>query len=333
MEIGGAFRVPDILAASGAKMKEVGTTNRTRVADYAEAIGLKTGLILKVHTSNFTIVGYSEEAPIEELAGLARERGLPFVVDWGSGDLLDLGELGIRDEIPVGAILDRGADLVTFSCDKLLGGPQAGLAVGRDDLVKRMRRDPMARVLRLDRLQIAALRETLASYVTGRASVEVPTLRMLSLTAEEIGRRAEAVAGEAGPHRPRPKMEAGDRGLTSGRGLLAGGRDRDDADGDRRPVGRRGTLGDAAAGRRPAGRGAPSRRSVADRSAGRCCLSRTACSPAAWPPLAIGTSLDVEPEVDDVAVPHLVLLPFEAQRPAIAAGGPAPGRDQIVEGG
>ena len=197
VEIGGAFRIPDILAASGAKMREVGTTNRTRAADYAGAIGPKTGLILKVHTSNFKIVGYAEEAPVAELASLAREHQLPLVVDWGSGDLIDLAELGIRDEIPVGSILDQGADLVTFSGDKLLGGPQAGLAVGREDLVKRMRRDPMARVLRLDRLQIAALRETLASYVTGRASVEVPTLRMLSLSAEEIGRRAETVAGEA----------------------------------------------------------------------------------------------------------------------------------------
>ena len=197
VEIGGGFRVPDILAASGAKMREVGTTNRTRAADYAEAIGPKTGLILKVHTSNFKIVGYAEEASIEDLARVAHERELPLVVDWGSGDLLDLAELGVRDEIPVAAILDRGADLVTFSGDKLMGGPQAGLAVGRDDLVKRMRRDPMARVLRLDRLRIAALRETLASYVTGRAPVEVPTLRMLTLPAAEIGRRAEAVAGEA----------------------------------------------------------------------------------------------------------------------------------------
>ena len=142
-------------------------------------------------------MGYTEEAPVAELASLAREHQLPLVVDWGSGDLIDLAEVGIRDEIPVGSILDQGADLVTFSGDKLLGGPQAGLAVGRDDLVKRMRRDPMARVLRLDRLQIAALRETLVSYVTGRASVEVPTIRMLSLSAEEIGRRAEAVAGDA----------------------------------------------------------------------------------------------------------------------------------------
>jgi L-seryl-tRNA(Ser) seleniumtransferase len=196
VEIGGAFRVPDILAASGAKMKEVGTTNRTRLADYEAAIGPKTGVLLKVHTSNFKIVGFAEETSIGELAALAHAKGLPVVVDWGSGDLVDLASFGVRDEIPVVDLLDQGADIVTFSGDKLLGGPQAGLAVGRDDLVKRMRRDPMARVLRLDRLQIAALRETLSAYVTGRAALEVPTLRMLSLPATEIGRRAELVLRE-----------------------------------------------------------------------------------------------------------------------------------------
>jgi L-seryl-tRNA(Ser) seleniumtransferase len=202
VEIGGAFRIPDILAASGAKMKEVGTTNRTRVADYEAVIGSKTALLLKVHTSNFKIVGFTEEASIGELAALAHAKGLPVVVDWGSGDLIELASFGVRDELPVAAILDQGADVVTFSGDKLLGGPQAGVAVGRDDLISRMRRDPMARVLRLDRLQIAALHETLVSYVTGRAAAEVPTLRMLALDATAIGRRAEAVARDASTRAP-----------------------------------------------------------------------------------------------------------------------------------
>jgi len=197
VEIGGAFRVPDILAASGAKMKEVGTTNRTRISDYEAAIGPKTALLLKVHTSNFKVVGFTEETSIAELAALAAPRGVPVVVDWGSGDLIDLAAFGVHDERPVGTLLEQGADLVTFSCDKLMGGPQAGLAVGRDDLVARMRRDPMARILRLDRLQIAALRETLAAYATGRAAVEVPTVRMLAAPAEEIGRRADAVGRAA----------------------------------------------------------------------------------------------------------------------------------------
>jgi len=211
VEIGGSFRVPDILAASGAKMKEVGTTNRTRTADYEAAIGPKTALLLKVHTSNFKIVGFTEEASIGELAALARAKGLPVVVDWGSGDLIDLAAFGVRDEIPVAALLEQGADVVTFSGDKLLGGPQAGLAVGNTDLIARMRRDPLARVLRLDRLQIAALRETLSAYVTGRAAVEVPTLRMLALPADEIRRRAEAVAREVSELAPRWtfRLEAG----------------------------------------------------------------------------------------------------------------------------
>ena len=196
VEIGGSFRVPDILAASGARLREVGTTNRTRASDYEGAIGPKTGLILKVHTSNFKIVGFTEEAPLEELAALARGAGIPLVVDWGSGDLVDLRPLGIADELPVRNILERGADLVTFSCDKLLGGPQAGIAVGRGDLVARMKRDPVARVCRLDRLQIVALRETLSSYVRGKAFEEIPTLRMLAEDAETIGRRAERLLRE-----------------------------------------------------------------------------------------------------------------------------------------
>ena len=211
VEIGGSFRVPEILAASGAKLKEVGTTNRTRAADYEAAIGPKTGLLLKVHTSNFKIVGFAEETSVGALAAIGRARGVPLVVDWGSGDLVDLGAHGVRDEMPVASILEQGADLVTFSADKLLGGPQAGLAVGREDLVRRMGKDPLARVLRLDRLQIAALRETLAAYVAGRAFEEVPTLRMISLPAEEIGRRAEAVARAAERLAPslRWRLEAG----------------------------------------------------------------------------------------------------------------------------
>ncbi len=193
VEIGGGFRVPEILSASGAKLREVGTTNRTRLEDYESALGSRTGAILKVHTSNFRIVGFAEETSVAELAGLARRSGLPLVVDWGSGDLVDLAPLGIRDEVPVSRILAEGADLVTFSGDKLLGGPQAGLAVGRADLVARRRRDPLARAVRVDRLRVAALRETLWAYVRDRAAAEVPTLRMLTLTAEQIGARAERV--------------------------------------------------------------------------------------------------------------------------------------------
>ncbi len=193
VEIGGSFRVPDILAASGCKLREVGTTNKTRVADYVDAIGKRTGAILKVHTSNFKIVGFTAQPKIASLARLADKCGKPLIVDWGSGDLAGLAPLGIHDEIPVREILATGADLVTFSGDKLLGGPQAGFVVGRPELIAKLRKDPLARVCRLDRLMTAALHATLASYVRGRAFDEIPTLRMLALEAAEIGRRARRV--------------------------------------------------------------------------------------------------------------------------------------------
>ena len=191
VEIGGSFRVPEILAASGARLREVGTTNRTRVGDYQAALGPRTGAILKVHTSNFRIVGFTEDAGVAELAPLARSAGVPLVVDWGSGDLVDLGPAGIADEVPVGELIADGADVVTFSGDKLLGGPQAGFAVGRPDLIRKMARDPMARVCRIDRIVLAAVHATLRAYVTGRAWEEVPTLVMLTLSREAIAARAQ----------------------------------------------------------------------------------------------------------------------------------------------
>jgi len=193
VEIGGSFRVPDIFAASGARLKEVGTTNRTRLADYQQATDATTGAWLKVHTSNFKIIGFTQEPTLDALATGARELGVPLIVDWGSGDMADLGPLGIADELPVREILDRGADLVTFSGDKLLGGPQAGFVVGKKEFIEKLRKDPMARVCRLDRLKICALRETLAAYVRGTHFEEIPTLRMLKTEPGEIGARARAV--------------------------------------------------------------------------------------------------------------------------------------------
>lgn len=198
VEIGGSFRVPDILAASGAKLREVGTTNRTRLTDYESAVSSKTGALLKVHTSNFRIVGFTEETTIASLAGLAGRIEKPLVVDWGSGDLVDLAPLGLTDEVPALDVLRAGADLVTFSGDKLLGGPQAGFVVGDRELIARVRRDPLARVTRLDRLMIAAMHETLSAYVRGAAMTEIPTLRMLAATPEEIGKRAARIKREVG---------------------------------------------------------------------------------------------------------------------------------------
>ena len=193
VEIGGSFRVPDIFAASGAVLREVGTTNRTRVQDFTAATTERTAAWLKVHTSNFRIVGFTEEPTLPGMVTAAREKNIPLIVDWGSGDLADLGALGIRDEMPVTKILEAGVDLVTFSGDKLLGGPQAGFAVGKPELIATMREDPLSRVCRLDRLKICALQETLAAYVKGTAFEDIPTLRMLALTPEEIEARTQAV--------------------------------------------------------------------------------------------------------------------------------------------
>jgi L-seryl-tRNA(Ser) seleniumtransferase len=193
VEIGGSFRMPDIFELSGARLREVGTTNRTRLADYERALGQATGALLKVHTSNFRIVGFVEETPIEELAGLARRAGVPLIVDWGSGSLVDLTEQGIRDEIPARELLRRGAELVTFSGDKLLGGPQSGFVVGRPELVARLKRDPLSRACRIDRLRVGALNRTLAAHVRGRAFQEIPTLCMLALGVAELDRAARAL--------------------------------------------------------------------------------------------------------------------------------------------
>jgi L-seryl-tRNA(Ser) seleniumtransferase len=193
VEIGGSFRIPDVMIAAGARLREVGTTNRTRLADYERVLGADSGLILKVHTSNFRVVGFTEETTVRELATVARRAGVPLLVDGGSGDLVDLAPLGILDELPVSRVLAEGADLVTFSGDKLLGGPQSGFVVGDPALIERVRRDPLARACRVDRLRLGALQQTLAAYVTGRAFDEVPTLRLLAAAPEAIERRAVAL--------------------------------------------------------------------------------------------------------------------------------------------
>jgi L-seryl-tRNA(Ser) seleniumtransferase len=194
VEIGGSFRIPDVMAKSGARLREVGTTNRTRLSDYEQAIGPQTGLVLKVHPSNYRIVGFTQEVGIAALAEMAHRHDLPLLVDQGSGCLLDMTQAGIKDEPTVAAILDQGADVVTFSGDKILGGPQAGLLLGRQDLIDRMRRSPLYRVLRLDKMTIAALEATLDAHVKGTAATELPVLRMIFASKEEIAARAGRVA-------------------------------------------------------------------------------------------------------------------------------------------
>jgi L-seryl-tRNA(Ser) seleniumtransferase len=193
VEIGGSFRVPEILESTRARLVAVGTTNRTHLSDYADAIGPETGLLLKVHRSNFEMRGFTAEVGLRELAALAAERGLPLVEDRGSGTFLDLRPHGIP-EAPAAEGLRQGADLVLFSGDKLLGGPQAGIALGRAELIERMRRSPLARALRVDKLVLAALDRTLRFYLDGSALARVPVLRMLLRSPDELRRSAEALA-------------------------------------------------------------------------------------------------------------------------------------------
>ncbi|MFZ0813861.1 MAG: L-seryl-tRNA(Sec) selenium transferase, partial [Candidatus Sulfotelmatobacter sp.] len=193
VEIGGSFRIPDVMAKSGAILREVGTTNRTRTADYEAAMTERTRLLLRVHRSNFEITGFTEQASTAELVALARKRGIPLMEDLGSGALFDLRSIGISGEPGVLDSLRSGVDIVTYSGDKLLGGPQAGLISGSSKLIARMRSNSLFRALRVDKLIYAALEATLLAYVQ-RDHDAIPTLRMMRLTKEEIGKRAEAVA-------------------------------------------------------------------------------------------------------------------------------------------
>jgi L-seryl-tRNA(Ser) seleniumtransferase len=189
IEIGDGFRIPEVMAESGALLREVGTTNRTRIEDYERAITEKTRLLLRVHPSNFHISGFTERPSLAELAELGRRTGLPVMEDLGSGCLVDLSASGVSEPV-VRQSFEAGADIVAFSGDKLLGGPQAGIIAGKADLVAQIRRYPLYRALRVDKLTIAALQITLGAYLRG-ALDEIPALRMIRLSAADIGRRAE----------------------------------------------------------------------------------------------------------------------------------------------
>ena len=193
IEIGDGFRIPDVLARSAARLVEVGTTNRTRASDYERAIGPETALLLRVHQSNFRVVGFTERPGLEELAEVATRAGLPLLDDLGSGALAPLG-----DEPTPGESLRAGADLVCFSGDKLLGGPQAGIVVGRAELVERLRRHPLQRALRADKLTLAALEGTLALALDPATRDLIPVLRMLHEPLEQVRARAERLADQVG---------------------------------------------------------------------------------------------------------------------------------------
>jgi len=198
IEIGGGFRIPAVMKQSGAKLVEVGTTNRTHLRDVEEAITDRTALLLQVHHSNFKLVGFTTEPELADLADLAHSHSLPILNDLGSGTLLDTARFGLGHEPTIPECLSAGADVVSFSGDKLLGGPQAGILVGRADLIARMRKHPLARAIRPDKLCLAALSATLGHYLRGEAETRVPVWRMISADPVELKSRAHAWAEQVG---------------------------------------------------------------------------------------------------------------------------------------
>ena len=202
VEIGGSFRIPDVMRKSGAILREVGATNKTRLSDYQRAIGPNTGMILKVHPSNYRIVGFTAQATLKEVAALGRRRKVPVILDQGSGNLIDLRPHGLINEPSVFDALADGADVVCFSGDKMLGGPQAGLIVGRKDLIRPMKENSLTRALRVDKVTYAALEAVLLEYARGTAESSLPVLRMVTMTPRVIEERArllmDKVAARAG---------------------------------------------------------------------------------------------------------------------------------------
>lgn len=191
VEIGGSFRIPDIMSACGCRLREVGTTNKTHLRDYEEAVCEETRALLKVHTSNFRIVGFTESVSLEELVALGKEKNLPVIQDIGSGSLVELGQFGIHDEPTVQASVRAGVDVISFSGDKLLGGPQAGIIIGKKKYIDSLKRHPLARAMRVDKVTFAALRETLWAYTDPALAVrEIPTLAMLAATPDELRAKA-----------------------------------------------------------------------------------------------------------------------------------------------
>ncbi len=219
VEIGGSFRIPDVMSKSNATLREVGTTNRTRVADYERAINDRTRLLLRVHRSNFEITGFTEQPGLNELVALARSRNVPLMEDLGSGALFDLRSVGVNGEPGVLDSLRAGVDIVAYSGDKLLGGPQSGLISGRADLVAHMRSNSLFRALRVDKLTYAALEATLLVYVK-RDHDAVPVLRMMRLSKDEITRRAQEIVA-----RVRPSCDSSDLKLEliEGESVIGGG--------------------------------------------------------------------------------------------------------------
>ncbi len=195
VEIGGAFRVPDIMEGCGCKLREVGTTNKTRLSDYQRAVGENTRALLKVHTSNFKIMGFTESVPRADLVELGRKVGLPVIEDLGSGSFWNLNRFNLKDEPTVQEVVRSGVDVVSFSGDKLLGGPQTGIILGKREYMDILKHHPLARAVRVDKLTLAALEATLHSYADGTAQQEIPTLRMLGESQEKLRAKADMLCG------------------------------------------------------------------------------------------------------------------------------------------
>jgi L-seryl-tRNA(Ser) seleniumtransferase len=221
VEIGGGFRVPEIMGVSGATLREVGTTNITRIADFERAIGPDTGLIMRVHHSNFRISGFTKSASLEELVALGRKHNIPVIDDAGSGAVIDFAHFGLAGDPIIGESLHTGADLVLFSGDKLLGGPQAGLIVGKKDLIDRIEKDPLMRAFRLDKMTLAALEATLRLYRNPeRMAQEVPIVRMLAMKPVDLRPRAEALAASLEAIRGIESVAVEDESAFAGGGSL-----------------------------------------------------------------------------------------------------------------
>ena len=220
VEIGGDFRVPDVMAQSGTRLVEVGTTNRTRASDYERALTADTRLVMRVHPSNYRIVGFTAVPTLEELARIAHEKGIPLYEDAGSGALVDLREYGLRDEPVISESIASGADLVSFSGDKLLGAAQAGLVVGRAELIDRLRHSPLYRALRADKLALAALEATLNAYSRGTAFEDIPALRMLVISSGQIEERVRNLLSRLTSKRFTDTIQAE---IVDGRSAIGGG--------------------------------------------------------------------------------------------------------------
>jgi len=222
IEIGGSFRLPEVIVSSGGVLKEVGTTNRTRLSDYQQSIGENTGLLLKCHRSNFQVSGFTEEATIEELVTLAADANLPLVEDLGSGIILDPEQSGLYDEPTVQSVLRAGCSLVTFSGDKLLGGPQAGIIAGHSKLVARLRKNPLYRALRADKMILSVLESVLTLYLCNNPEKKVPVLRMLTAPASELEIRAQDFVARANRAMNRLACQTVHTSATAGGGSLPG---------------------------------------------------------------------------------------------------------------